>query len=239
MLILQTSWCKVEFTVHDPKNVNPFSETDQDAPKDAPPLTMMSIAMRTIVNHRENKTELLCVTTRTWEGCESPLGSPRNGKAEPIGNIDDPTPPDRLPSSLNTIVRPIEKFPPNLEARAKTEASPFQTVKAERALLNSLLATIQRHDPDVMVSHNFLGGNFEALLYRMKELKADHWSRIGRFRRKAININKMGSNVRLMAGRLVADLSSDAAKVSFSQLDVSESQADWIGHDLVHDLVDD
>jgi DNA polymerase alpha subunit A len=139
-------------------------------------------------------------------------------RADTLGNIDDPTPPDRLPSSLNTIVRPIEKFPPNLEARSRTERSPFQTVKAERALLNSLLATIQRHDPDVVVTHNFLGNTFEALLYRMRELKADHWSRIGRFRRKAMNVSKMGSNVRLMAGRLVADLSSDAAKVSCQRL---------------------
>ncbi|WWC87362.1 uncharacterized protein L201_002251 [Kwoniella dendrophila CBS 6074] len=190
------SWCKIEFTVSDPKTVNPFSETDNSAPKDTPPLTIMSISLRTIVNHRENKTELLCATTRTWEGC----------------NIEDPTPPDQLRSSLNTIIRPIEKFPPGLEARGKTDRSPFQTVKAERALLNSLLATIQRHDPDVIVGHNFLGNTFEALLYRLKELKADHWSRIGRFRRKGFNISKGGSNHRLLAGRLVADLSSDAAK---------------------------
>ncbi|EIW68554.1 hypothetical protein TREMEDRAFT_31892 [Tremella mesenterica DSM 1558] len=191
-----TSWCKIEFHTSSPKNVNPLTEDAPNAPKDIPPLTITSISLRTIVNHRENKTEILCATTRTWESC----------------NIDDPTPPDRLPSTLNTIVRPIEKFPPNLESRAKTERSPFQTVKAERALLNSLLATIQRHDPDVIVGHNFLGNGFEALLYRMKELKADRWSRIGRFRRKTFNISKAGNNVRLMAGRLVADLSSDAAK---------------------------
>ncbi|ORY24867.1 hypothetical protein BCR39DRAFT_312260 [Naematelia encephala] len=189
-----TSWCKIEFSVTDPKSVNPLSESD--APKETPPLTIMSIALRTIVNHRENKTEILCATTRTWEGC----------------SIDDPTPPDRQPSQLATIVRPIEKFPPGLEQRARSERSPFQTVKAERALLNSLLATIQRHDPDVIVGHNFLGNSFEALLYRMKELKVDHWSRIGRFRRKQFNISKAGSNVRLMSGRLAADLSSDAAK---------------------------
>jgi DNA polymerase alpha subunit A len=141
----------------------------------------------------------------------------RRSGADRTGNIDDPTPTDKLASSLNTIVRPIEKFPPNLEARAKTDRSPFQTVKAERALLNSLLATIQRNDPDVIVGHSFLGNSFEALLYRLKELKADHWSRIGRFRRKGFNISKAGSNVRLLAGRLVADLSSDAAKVSPSQ----------------------
>lgn len=65
------SWCKVEFSVAAPKDVNPYPETDVHAPKDTPPLTMMSISLRTIVNHRENKTEVLCATTRTWEGCES------------------------------------------------------------------------------------------------------------------------------------------------------------------------
>ncbi|ORX36128.1 hypothetical protein BD324DRAFT_642777 [Kockovaella imperatae] len=190
------SWCKVEFTVDDPKSVEPVSEADAATLKQTPPLTIMSLSMRTIVNHRENKTELLCVTARTWDGC----------------NIDDPTPPDKQPSRVNTIIRPIEKFPPGLEARAKAERSPFQTVKAERALLNALLATIHRYDPDVIVGHNFLGNTFEAMLYRMKELKADQWSRIGRFRRKNFTISKAGTNVRLMAGRLVADLSSDAAK---------------------------
>lgn len=196
---LQSSWCKLEFYVTDPSEVNPFSETDPSAPKDTPPFTIMSISLRTIVNHRENKTEILSVSMRTWDNY----------------NIEDPTPPDQLRSQLNTIVRPIERFPNGLESKARTERSQFQTVKTERALLNSMLGMIYRYDPDVMVGHNFLGGGFEALLYRMKELKADHWSRIGRFRRKGMNVSKMGSNVKLMAGRLVADLSSDAAKVSF------------------------
>lgn len=72
----------------------------------------------------------------------------------------------------------------------------------------------------MIVGHSFLGNTFEALLYRLKELKADHWSRIGRFRRKGFNISKAGSNVRLLAGRLVADLSSDAAKVRLHLLHV-------------------
>lgn len=193
------SWCKLEFTVSTPKNVNPFDESDESAPKDSPPLTMLSISLRTIVNHRENKTEVLVATTRVWEGV----------------NIDDPTPPDRQVSSVTTIVRPIEKFPPGLEDKARDNSpgnSPFKTVKAERALLNALLAAIQRYDPDVIVGYNFLGNNLEVLLYRLKELKADNWSRIGRFRRKGFNISKTGNNQRLLAGRLVADLSSDAAK---------------------------
>ncbi|KAK4685136.1 DNA polymerase alpha subunit A, partial [Tremellales sp. Uapishka_1] len=191
-----TSWCKIEFSVSDPKHVNPFAETDQAAPRDTPPLTIMSLSARTIVNHRENKTEILCATARTWEGC----------------NIDDPTPPDKMPSSVFTIVRPIEKFPPGFEARAKSDRSPFQTVKAERALLNSLLATIQRLDPDIIVGHDFSGNILEALLLRMKELKADHPSRFGRFRRKRLNIVKAGNNWKFLAGRLVADLTSDMIK---------------------------
>ena len=65
----KTSWCKIEFSVADPKNVNPLSE-ESSSTKETPPLTIMSISLRTIVNLRENKTELLCATTRTWDGCE-------------------------------------------------------------------------------------------------------------------------------------------------------------------------
>jgi DNA polymerase alpha subunit A len=77
----QTTWCKIEFSVSDPKHVNPMA--DGEAPKDLPPLTIMSLSIRTIVNHRENKTELLCATARTWEGCKSLhwlLGTITNGR---------------------------------------------------------------------------------------------------------------------------------------------------------------
>ena len=63
---MQVSWCKLEATVSDPKDINPFSEMDADAPKDIPPLTIMSLSVRTIVNHRENKREIVCTTARVW-----------------------------------------------------------------------------------------------------------------------------------------------------------------------------
>ena len=48
----------------------------------------------------------------------------------------------------------------------------------------------------------------------MKELKADHWSRIGRIRRTQLRVGKQAfGNAKFLAGRLVADLSSDGAKV--------------------------
>ena len=51
------------------------------------------------------------------------------------------------------------------------------------------------------------------MLHRMRELKADHWSRIGRFRRsKWPNIGRQGTNLRFLSGRLLCDLASDGAK---------------------------
>jgi DNA polymerase alpha subunit A len=51
----------------------------------------------------------------------------------------------------------------------------------------------------------------------MKELKADHWSRIGRIRRTQLRVGKQAfGNAKFLAGRLVADLSGDGAKVSKS-----------------------
>ena len=46
-----------------------------------------------------------------------------------------------------------------------------------------MTACIYKSDPDVIVGHEFLGVTLDVLLSRMRELKADNWSRIGRFRR--------------------------------------------------------
>jgi len=63
------------------------------------------------------------------------------------------------------------------------------------------------------MGHEFLGVSLDVLLGRMKDLKADHWSRIGRFRRTKMNLGRPGTNLRLLYGRLVCDLASDGAKV--------------------------
>ena len=67
----QVSWCKLEVRVRSPKHVNPFKDSDHDAPKDMPPLTVMSLSLRTIVNHKENKREIICATARVWQDCKN------------------------------------------------------------------------------------------------------------------------------------------------------------------------
>ena len=74
--------------------------------------------------------------------------------------------------------------------------------------------TLHKADPDVIVGHEFLGVSLDVLLHRMRELEADHWSRIGRFRQpKWPNIGHQGTNLRLLSGRRLFDLASDGAKV--------------------------
>ncbi|EIW58350.1 DNA-directed DNA polymerase alpha catalytic subunit POL1 [Trametes versicolor FP-101664 SS1] len=192
------SWCKVEATVSDPKDINPFPETDSDAPREMPPLTVVSLSMRTIVNHRENIREIVCATARLWTNLD----------------IDGTTPPESLPCTVRTFVRPLDRFPPNFEARAGHNGKGvISAMKNERMLLNNLLVTLHKADPDVIVGHEFLGDSLDVLLHRMRELKADHWSRIGRFRRsKWPNIGRQGTNMRFLSGRLLCDLASDGAK---------------------------
>ncbi|KAF8337259.1 ribonuclease H-like domain-containing protein [Amanita rubescens] len=177
------SWCKVDVVISNPKNINPFSETDPDAPKDLPPLTVLNLSVRTIVNHKENRREI-GITSRIWHNM----------------NIHDPTPPDKLPCTVQTFVRPLLQFPPNFEARAKADGKgTISPAKNERMLLNTLLSAVTpsstihnlnkskisifKVDPDVIIGHEFLNLSLDVLLHRMRELKTDHWSRLGRFRR--------------------------------------------------------
>ncbi|KAJ7623603.1 hypothetical protein FB45DRAFT_837909 [Roridomyces roridus] len=196
------SWCKLEVTVADPKDINPFPETDANAPKDTPPLTVMSLSVRTIVNHQENKREVVCVTARTWHNML----------------IDDTKPPEEIPCTVQTFVRPLDRFPPNFETQARASSKgTISAVKNERMLLSSLLNAIYRADPDVIVGHDFLGVSLDVLLHRMRELKADHWSRLGRFRRlKWPSVGRQGTNIKFLSGRLLCDLASDGAKSMIS-----------------------
>lgn len=92
---------------------------------------------------------------------------------------------------------------------------------AFQSLIGYPTVTLHKADPDVIVGHDFLGVSLDVLLGRMKDLKADHWSRLGRFRRsKWPLIGRQGTNMRFLTGRLLCDLASDGARVSFTSTSV-------------------
>jgi DNA polymerase alpha subunit A len=142
LTLSQVSWCKLEATVSDPKDINPFPDSP-DAPKETPPLTVMSLSVRTIVNHQENKREVVCTTARIWHNSASILGYISSATHIHTVLIDDPKPPEQLPCTVQTFVRPLDRFPPNFEAKALANGKGAITpVKNERMLLSSLLRTL-------------------------------------------------------------------------------------------------
>lgn len=89
-------------------------------------------------------------------------------------------------------------------------------------LLSNFLVNISKHDPDVIVGHDFLNVSGEVLLQRMSKHKTRDWSKLGRIKRKgnAPVSNRFNGVLNTMTGRLVNDLTSDGAKVCGPQLSV-------------------
>lgn len=61
-----------------------------------------------------------------------------------------------------------------------TEGAKVEISASERSLLSYILAVIQRMDPDVIVGHNITGFDLPLLVSRLKALKIERWSRVGR-----------------------------------------------------------
>ncbi|TIC20656.1 hypothetical protein E3Q13_00361 [Wallemia mellicola] len=195
-----TTWCKHQFTVTDPKTVQFFNDSDADAPKEPPPLTIMSLSTRSIVNHQLNCRELVAATARVWADV----------------NIEDPTPPEQQASSSITLVRPLGMYPPGFEMKARQQRPKIEPMRNEKAVLSNILASVQRHDPDVLVGHDLLGESLEILLNRMNEMKIPNWSKMGRVRRDKWLKAKFDRNKKITTGRLLCDLSSDQGKSMIS-----------------------
>jgi DNA polymerase alpha subunit A len=55
------------------------------------------------------------------------------------GSIDNPSPPERLPSSIHTVVRPLGNWPPGFKEKASSQKSRVITAANEAALLSVVL----------------------------------------------------------------------------------------------------
>jgi DNA polymerase alpha subunit A len=208
------SWCKAEYSIDDAKFLSPYSDAakasgdagadgegntgdDSSAPREVPPLTIASLALRTVHNHQANKREIVALSIRTWSDAQ----------------LEDIRNPEERPSSVWTAVRPLAgQWPTGFEAEVRKQGNRIKAMRFERQLLNGLLAQIQRLDPDIILTHDFAATDLDVLLARMRELKADHWSKIGRLRRPLWPKLRNGWNLGLMKGRLCCDLGSDVGK---------------------------
>ncbi|KAI9719810.1 MAG: hypothetical protein M1812_003299 [Candelaria pacifica] len=194
------SWCKLELQASKPGLISPLGEADSIEP---PPLTLMSIALRTMLNVRENKQEILVASARVYDNV----------------SLSDTTSPEKLPCKTFTVMRPASgSFPVGFEAETQKRAGTIKLEKTEQNLLSHFLAILQQIDPDVLVGHKLEDVDYSILLSRMRERKTAHWHRIGRLKRTEWpkSMGRFGGSFfaerQLVSGRLLCDLANDLGK---------------------------
>jgi len=199
------SWCKFEAQIASPKAITALTESDN---VDTPPLTFMSIALRTTLNVKENKQEILVASARVYEDV----------------SLTDTTRPEDMPCKTYTIMRPIDgSFPAGFDALTKKQRGTIQLEKTENMLLAKFLALLERADPDVLMGHRLQDVDYPVLLSRLREKKTPGWHRIGRLRRHdwPKNMGKGGNSFfaerQLISGRLLCDVANDMGKSLMSK----------------------
>ncbi|KAJ2455895.1 DNA-directed DNA polymerase alpha catalytic subunit pol1 [Coemansia sp. RSA 2336] len=201
----RVSWCRSEYLVGDPKAVSTMSDdmvVQAELPK-TPCLTTVTMSLKTVMNHRDNINEVVAVSLLVHRDM----------------SLDDNTPAAQRAAEQLTLVRQLTGMPlPADFARAAQSQSRrglvIEAVQSEAALLSSLVAHLQRLDPDVLAAHNFYGFDLDVLLHRMRALRTDGWSRLGRLQRTQwpklqAGAGGMGessfSERQIMCGRVVCD----------------------------------
>ncbi|KNC54797.1 DNA polymerase [Thecamonas trahens ATCC 50062] len=201
----RVSWCKHEVTVAGPSLVS-IPGNDIALPPALPPLKVMSISLKTILNPNAHANEILMASCIVHQGVnmESATPNPEAGMNH-FSAV--------RPLSGNAIMTPasgVARFTDFVRAKAPQ----VEVCSSERALLNYLLAKIHVIDPDVLVGHNIVGFDIDVLLHRFKACNISAWSKIGRFRRKHMPKlqagpggagNSSSSERAAAAGRLLCD----------------------------------
>lgn len=194
------SWCKLEAQVTKPNLITTLGDSDN---LEAPPLTLMSLALRTTYNVKENKQEILMASARIYENV----------------SLTDTTPPEKMACKAFTVMRPNGKdFPTGFGLELGKHNSRVEMERNEQALLSKFMAILQKMDPDVLMGHRLDDVDYPVLLNRMRERKTPGWHRIGRLKRSdwPKNMGKGGASFiaerQLAAGRLHCDLANDMGK---------------------------
>jgi DNA polymerase alpha subunit A len=161
------SWCKFEMNMDNPKDVAVPNSSHPKVPESPPPMVVMSLNLRTVMNVDKNVNEIVAASTLTYTNVDVDSG------------VSDSS------AMRSTIIRQYHgtKWPMDFEKRVKNRSTSVRLEENERSLLSSLLSIIFRHDPDIIVGHNVIDFDLDVLLQRMKVNRVDFWSRLGRLRR--------------------------------------------------------
>lgn len=188
------SWCKIEIGVDDPKCINkmPAGETPP-----SPPLTVMSISMKTAINPSTHVHEVISLAAVVHSKVD--VDSDTTMTSEHVKGFCFIR---QLGTSCGGAYP--HSFPHDLDKEiSKAGGGLLISCPNERALLSAFFTRLHHEDPDVLASHNLFGFEFDVLLSRAIACKLPTWNKIGRLRRaktpKSINDRDIAS------GRLLLD----------------------------------
>jgi DNA polymerase Pol2 len=199
------SWCKLECRINSPKQISRLDLVveNQTTLPPPPPFVTLSIKLKTVVNPKTHKSEIVSVSAVCHKNVLLETAS------------DDTT---KYLTQLS-LIRPlategstcIAQFPRDIDEAIASGMPELRRETNERALLSRLLAQIGQWDPDVIVGHNVWGYDMEVILSRCLELKVTSWSRVGRRRRTELPSKAYFSSrkdmaiAEAMSGRLLCD----------------------------------
>ncbi|XP_071440385.1 DNA polymerase alpha catalytic subunit [Hetaerina americana] len=169
------SWCAIEAVAFGAGAISPIPrEGSEGSCGPAPPLTIVSLAVRTAPNHRTGLAEVVLAGGVVRRGFRMDASTTSEGSAK---KVKDETfciiaRPDRVP------------WPRDCDAHLRGPGrKPIVRVDSERALLSVFLGKIYSLDPDVIVGHGISDFELEVIAQRLGALGVTQPSRIGRLRR--------------------------------------------------------
>ncbi|OBA20857.1 hypothetical protein METBIDRAFT_31525 [Metschnikowia bicuspidata var. bicuspidata NRRL YB-4993] len=197
--IKNASHCQVEVSVASADCVTPLVNT----PLAPPSLTTVTISVQTIMNVKQNKQEVACISLATYKNVPQ----------------DSPVDEGKEPEELLTLVRPIgaSVFPPGLRQTAEKHSLNVKTLPNEASMLGCMAALIKNIDPDVIVGHRLENISLDVLVHRMHDLRVATWSAMGRRNRK-LWPDKFGKGTgfnnnliirEIFQGRLLCDIANE------------------------------
>uniref|UniRef100_A0A0K8W209 DNA polymerase n=2 Tax=Bactrocera latifrons TaxID=174628 RepID=A0A0K8W209_BACLA len=187
------SWCNSDVTVNDPKSI---ILTEEPKPAPPPPLTLLTLNVRTALNPKTLKNEICMISMLVHNRF----------------HIDRRAPQPAFNRSMCGITRPImAAWPFDLKAKlAKFKAINVVKHDNERALLMWFLAMYQQVDADLIVTFDAIDCQLDVITDRISALKVPQWSRLGRVRLSAHGSGRKWLD--FFAGRMVCDVKRTASE---------------------------
>ena len=226
------SWCKLECQVGNPKDITRLDlvKGNGGGSRSPPPVTTVSIKVKTVVNPKTHKNEVVSVSAVTHKNVLLDTASDESTRHMTQLSLIRPLGVTIAEHAGNVM----PQFPRDLDQHIKSSMPQLQRMTNERALLSRLFTQLGQWDPDVIVGHNAWGFDMEVLLARCVELKVAMWSKVGRLRRMKLPgkhefaSGKDWAIANAMVGRLLCDtyLSSKELlrETTYSLKHLAESQ---------------